>query len=262
MPNRILKESICTSENIDQLSPVAETAFYRLMVNCDDYGRMDGRIKVVKSRLFPLKDITEDDMLHLLKELEKADLIRGYEVDGHPYLQMKTWERHQQVRAKRSKYPSPDEIICNQMKSDESKCPRNPIQSESLSESESLSNALIADDDAKQIQSEQNRVLDAAEDAGFQRTNSVRAQLIQLFAEYGLERMLYGIDSCVTHGAPNLAYLRAVLNGNPKQGKPVKVLPAQDFNQRSYEGVNNEIMQQLEKEMAEFRQTHPEVAGA
>ena len=28
MPNRIIKESICASENVDQLSPFHETFFY------------------------------------------------------------------------------------------------------------------------------------------------------------------------------------------------------------------------------------------
>jgi hypothetical protein len=41
-----------------------------------------------------------------------------------------TWDKHQQIRAKKSKYPAPDEI-CNQMISNDIKCSRNPIQSES-----------------------------------------------------------------------------------------------------------------------------------
>ena len=69
MPNRILKESICTSDNIDQLSNLAEIAFYRLIVNCDDYGRMDARAKILKSRLFPLKDIQESDIAKAMDEL-------------------------------------------------------------------------------------------------------------------------------------------------------------------------------------------------
>jgi hypothetical protein len=248
MPNRILKESICTSENIDQLSPMAENAFYRLMVNCDDYGRMDGRVKVIKSRLFPLKDLTEDDMIRLLAELEKADLIKGYDVNNHPYLQMKTCERHQQVRAKRSKYPSADENTCNQMISDDSKCPRNPIQSLSESESLSESNAMIADDDARKIQQEQNRVLDAAMDAGFKLTNNVMASLTALYADYGLPKVLDGIKSCSEHGAVNLAYLRAVLKGEPRKPK----VTAQDFEQRDYSDVQGELMESTAKELAEF----------
>ena len=133
MPNRIIKESICTSENIDELSTFQETFFYRLIVNCDDYGRMDARPKILASRLYPLKDIRSAQIEDALRALSSAELVILYEVDGKPFLQMKTWDRHQQVRAKRSKYPSPDAGICLQMISNDSKCPRNPIQSESES---------------------------------------------------------------------------------------------------------------------------------
>ena len=141
MGNRILKESICTSENIDTLSAFQETVFYRLIVNCDDYGRMDARPKLLAAKLFPLKDIRAAQIEDALRALTSAELVTLYEVDGKPFLQMNTWDRHQQVRAKKSKYPSPDNgiltsaNICNQMISDDSKCPRNPIQSESESES-------------------------------------------------------------------------------------------------------------------------------
>ena len=137
MPNRILKESICTSDSIDQLSAFEETVFYRLIVNCDDYGRFDGRPKIIASRLFPLKDIRSTQIESALRTLTSAELVILYEVDGKPFLQMKTWDRHQQIRAKKSKYPAPEsgnvksDINCNQMQSDDSKCPRNPIQSES-----------------------------------------------------------------------------------------------------------------------------------
>ena len=131
MPNRILKESICSSENVDQLSAFQETFFYRLIVNCDDYGRMDARPKILAARLFPLKEVRSSQIEDALRALTSAELVILYEVDGKPFLQMKTWDRHQQVRAKKSKYPSPDDGICNQLISDDSKCPRNPIQYES-----------------------------------------------------------------------------------------------------------------------------------
>ena len=112
---------------------------------------------------------------------------------------------------------------------------------------------LMGDDEAQEIQLEQNRVLDAAEDAGFDRSNSVRAGLIQLYADYGLEKMLGGIKACVDHSAINLAYLRAVLKCEKKQSKPVRVLPAQDFAQRDYSGVEDELMASLKKDMAAFK---------
>ena len=144
MPNRIIKESICTSDNLDTLTPFQEVVFYRLLVNCDDYGRMDARPKILTARLFPLRAVRSEQIAEALQALSSAELVSLYTVAGKPFLQMKTWERHQQIRAKKSKYPSPDDGVpadagaCNHVISSDSKCPRNPIQSESESESESV----------------------------------------------------------------------------------------------------------------------------
>lgn len=142
MPNRIIKESICTSDSIDQLTAFQETLFYRLIVRCDDYGRFDGRPKIISSSCFPLRDIRTQQIEEALRALTSAELVTLYQVGGKPFLQMKTWDRHQQIRAKRSKYPAPDgemntsDIICNQMISSDSKCLRNPIQSNPKKEDE------------------------------------------------------------------------------------------------------------------------------
>lgn len=148
MPNRIIKESICRSDSIDSLSWFEEVLFYRLIVVCDDYGRFDGRAAVIRGACFPLKDdITKKQISEAIDKLSTAGLVRGYEVQGRPYLQLTTWNCHQQIRAKKSKYPAPDEnvqnqspggsdtgfcaektsseTICNHMISDDIKCPRN-----------------------------------------------------------------------------------------------------------------------------------------
>ncbi len=130
MPNRIIKESICRSDSIDSLSWFEEVLFYRLIVVCDDYGRFDGRAAIIKGLCFPLKDVTVKQIEKSLSKLVSVGLVRRYESGGRPYLQMSTWEKHQQIRAKRSKFPPPDET-CNQMISNDIKCSRNPIQSES-----------------------------------------------------------------------------------------------------------------------------------
>lgn len=152
MPNRIIKESICTSETVDSLSWFEEVFFYRLIVNCDDFGRFDARPKILKARLFPLKpEIREDVMVTSLVRLHLAGIIIVYMYDERPYLQLVTWGKHQQIRNKKSKYPELSdsemvdfngwdkekttvqdfENICNHLISSEIKCPRNPIQSES-----------------------------------------------------------------------------------------------------------------------------------
>lgn len=135
MPNRILKESICTSDSINELDWFGEVLYYRLIVNCDDFGRFDGRVAVVKNRLFPLKEsVTNKNVENAINKLARVGLVVPYEAGGKPFLLLPTWNEHQSIRAKRSKYPEP-EIICNQMQSDASRCPRNPIQSKSESES-------------------------------------------------------------------------------------------------------------------------------
>lgn len=125
MPNRIIKESICRSDSIDSLSWFEEVLFYRLIVVCDDFGRFDGRPAVVKGSCFPLKDdVTKKQIADALEKLSTAGLVRGYEVRGKSFLQLTAWEVHQQIRAKNSKYPAPDET-CNQLISDDCNSPRN-----------------------------------------------------------------------------------------------------------------------------------------
>ena len=129
MPNRILKESITTSATIAMLTPEEERFFYRVLVVCDDYGRFDGRVSVLRARCFPLalEAVTDKHVSRWLDTISKANLVQRYVVGGLPYLQVVTWEKHQQTRAKRSKFPAPDaadisppadESICNQVPAD------------------------------------------------------------------------------------------------------------------------------------------------
>lgn len=149
MPNRIIKESIRTSDSINELSWFEECLFYRLIVSCDDYGRFDGRTAIIKGSCFPLKDgVTTNNIEKALSKLVSAGLVKRYVVDGKPYLSLPTWEQHQSVRAKKSKYPSPndgemitDENDCKQMHADVPVFEnRNPIR-----ESESYSGSVRAE---------------------------------------------------------------------------------------------------------------------
>jgi len=143
MPNRILKESICTSDNIDQLSAFQETVFYRLIVTCDDFGRMDARPKLLAAKLFPLKDIRASQIEDALRALTSAELVDLYTVGGKPFLQMKTWNRHQRVRDSKEKYPGIEKAdsaaTCGESRQVAANGGLNPIQSISESESKSES---------------------------------------------------------------------------------------------------------------------------
>lgn len=106
MPNRLLKEGICTSDAINSLSSDAEVLFYRLLVVADDYGRMDARMQIIKSQCFPLKDsMTSSKIEKLIQELAVGNLITFYKVSGKPFLYVNKWDQRQRSQAK---YPDPE----------------------------------------------------------------------------------------------------------------------------------------------------------
>lgn len=126
MPNRILQERICTSETIAQLTSDEERFFYRLLVQCDDYGRFDGRPAVIRARCFALQVdvVSDEDVARWLAVLERVGLVATYTVGGRAFLQVVTWTRYQQTRAMKSKFPAPDDASpasdsnCNQTPAD------------------------------------------------------------------------------------------------------------------------------------------------
>lgn len=132
MPNRILKESVCVSDDIDKLKWFEEVLFYRLIVNCDDFGRFYGQPAIIKSRLFPLKeDLTTKTVSGAIEKLASVGMIVLYKFEGKQYLYLPAWNCHQSVRAKCSKFPDPekasdnlqaDESTCKQMQADASRC--------------------------------------------------------------------------------------------------------------------------------------------
>lgn len=111
MPNRLLKEGIVDSSAIDNLTSDEEVFFYRLLVVADDYGRMDARPAILKSRCYPLKNFPKyaEKIDGMLRSLVRQSLVICYQVDGKPYLQISKWE--QRVRSK-EKYPS---VECGQL---------------------------------------------------------------------------------------------------------------------------------------------------
>ena len=217
MPNRILKESICTSDSIDQLTSFQEVLFYRLIVSCDDYGRFDGRPKLIASKLFPLKDIRAQQIEEALRALTSAELVILYEVGGKPFVQMKTWDRHQQIRAKKSKYPAPDgnletpEETCNQMISDDIKCSRNPIQSESGLYTTTTTARAREDTDLGPVDVDPlivkvQRELSGLTDTHYQALADYREELTDAVVSYA-------IDIAVGNGIRAWSYVEAILRG-------------------------------------------------
>lgn len=107
MPDRIVRQSILTSEAVNQLSWPANVFFYRLLNVVDDFGRYDGREAILRPALYPLQlsRVAEPDIRKWIAECEEAGVVRVYTVDGRPYLQLAEvkWD----PRAKKSRWPEP-----------------------------------------------------------------------------------------------------------------------------------------------------------
>ena len=107
MANRILKESYKSSPDVDCLSWFEECLWNRLIVTVDDYGRFDGRTIMLKNELFPVKEkVTKKQIEDAIEHMERIGMVRRYVVENRPYICIPSWEKHQQIRAKKSKYPS------------------------------------------------------------------------------------------------------------------------------------------------------------
>jgi len=101
MPDRILKESIRTSESINKLTAFEETVFYRLIVSVNKYGYIDARARIINRTLFPLKDIRDCQIEDALQKLFSAGLARKVRnnKDGKLYVGLTNWDRYQDTHS-------------------------------------------------------------------------------------------------------------------------------------------------------------------
>lgn len=139
MPNRIIKESLCSSEKIASLSDFEFRLWVGLITQVDDAGRGDARPAIIKGRVFPFRErLSIKDIDAALQALAAKGCVSLYTVDGKPYLLFPGWVKHQRVRDCKPKYPEPPENI--NLPQSAASCGELPqsaalIQSESESES-------------------------------------------------------------------------------------------------------------------------------
>ena len=121
MPNRILRESVWTSESLNAVSLAAEGFFLKILPYADDFGRFDARLPVIKGRVVPLRNVRLTEIEEWLAELAGAGMVRFYEVRGVRYGFIPSWDRWNEKRAKASRYPAPEEgVMCEQPQVDAS----------------------------------------------------------------------------------------------------------------------------------------------
>lgn len=139
MPNRIIKESLCSSEKIASLSDFEFRLWVGLITQVDDAGRGDARPAIIKGRVFPFRErLSIKDIDAALQDLAAKGCVSLYTVNGKPYFLFPGWVKHQRVRDCKPKYPEPPENL--NLPQSAASCGELPqsaalIQSESESES-------------------------------------------------------------------------------------------------------------------------------
>ena len=184
MPNRIIKESITTSEKLASLSDFEFRLWIGLITQADDAGRGDARPAVIKGRVFPFRErLTVKDIGSSLRALADKGCVTLYEIGGRPYFYFPNWSKHQRIRDCKPKYPEPTDDSLRQVAADCGEARQsaaiiqsNPIQSESESESEykgdsarakhkygEYKNVLLTDDELEKLKAEYADYLDRIE---------------------------------------------------------------------------------------------------
>lgn len=110
MPNRIIKESLCSSEKIASLSDFEFRLWIGLITQADDAGRGDARAAIIKGHVFPFRErVSIKDIDAALQVLAAKGCVALYKVDGKPYFLFPGWVKHQRVRDCKPRFPEPPE---------------------------------------------------------------------------------------------------------------------------------------------------------
>lgn len=237
MPNRIIKESICTSEKINGLSDFHFRLWTCLITYVDDFGRGDARSAIIKGRCFPLRDrITVKDIDAGLHVLADTGCIILYTVDGGSYLCFPNWDKHQTVRNQKSKYPAPPEGA-DSLKTIESNCKQLEANVPVI---QSNPNPNPNPNPKRFTPPTLQEVTDYCRERG----NSIDPQT---FIDF------YSSKGWRVGNQPMKDWKAAVRTWEKRDGLPIKKIPAADFPQRDYSGANDQILDELAADMDAFR---------
>lgn len=117
MPNRIIKESVCESRGLSEISFFAEDLYKRLITYADDYGRFNADYQIILARLYPreIGIVTLDDIEDAMTELIGVGKIAFYTAQTRKeiYGCFPNWAEHQRVRESKKKVPAPEDTTIN-----------------------------------------------------------------------------------------------------------------------------------------------------
>lgn len=251
MPDRIIRESICTSETLNRLSDFEERFWHRLIVNCDDFGRFYANPAILRGKLFPLSDgKTKKDMSDALNKLASVGLVELYTVDGKPFLHVAKWSKYQRTRAKVSKFPAPEDGVVTRPD-----CEMHPNdgQSQALDSicCQVTSNVPVFECECENRESRIEGVVDARARAGdsvvsavfnayFKKigktmTDGIRDDLLVFLSVMGPECCIRAFDTAVEANKVSWNYVKRVLES--KRDRGVRSIEDWDREEEKHRGT-------------------------
>lgn len=113
MPNRIIKESILTSPNLNKLSEAGENHFYRLLLITDDWGCAEVTPAVIKGKCYPLKtQVTITNIETWNRELIDNKILKTWEERDRIYGEYITFDVHNDLSERHNpKTPCPPWLL-------------------------------------------------------------------------------------------------------------------------------------------------------
>jgi len=144
MPDRIIRDELLTSERYWSVGIEAQQLFVHLLLRADSLGRFSGKNFTIRMACYPGHQRTPDIVEKLLSDLNDADLIRLYSVNGERFVFVPRYR--QRLRYTNSKYPPPPKEINDipKEKSDSSQTQVRPAPAEVKRSEEKRSKSLAA----------------------------------------------------------------------------------------------------------------------
>lgn len=111
---RMLSKVISISKKVNLRMPdhFSRLLYTWLIPHSDDYGRLTGCPYKIKALVIPMLTETWEEVKQALQNMDDAELIQWYTVDGEQYIQINNFEDHQSGLHKRTtpKIPEPPNI--------------------------------------------------------------------------------------------------------------------------------------------------------
>lgn len=194
----------------------------------------DGDIPFTGDELSTLFDIP----LNTVKLGLTVMLDKGMLEEENGILHITNWEKYQSVEGMEKIRAKGRERV--RKFRERQRCISDMAESSALPSADAASPQfapLLNDDEADQLRTDHDEILDAAKAAGFPENIATMNKLIEFYGIYGKSPVLEGINACVMAGNQSLFYLEACCKKGKPQGNP----QATQVGSRRRDGQGREI---------------------